>query len=343
MGLIPSLLFLGTSCQNDLENAPQTSVYTFVKPAHFPEPVYDLEKDPITKEGFLLGRKLFYDPILSLDNSVSCNNCHQNATAFADSKVHPFSIGVNNAEGKRNSPPLMNLAFSREFFWDGGVTHMDFVPINAIESPVEMNETLGNVVAKLNASEGYRRAFKNTFGIDTISSPFMMKAISQFMNLMISANSKYDQGIASNFKNFSTQELEGKKLFETHCASCHQGALFTDQSYRNNGLSSRFADQGRALITERDADIGKFKVPSLRNITKTAPYMHNAAFINLEEVLEHYNSGMVESPSLDPSFRQPNGQLGIPLSPDEQAHLIDFLNTLTDDEFTQNQLFVQYN
>lgn len=338
------LLLLFTSCKKDpVTFSPNASEYTFVRPSHFPEPAYSFENNEISKEGFLLGRKLFYDPILSLDNSISCNNCHIQGVGFADSQQHPFSIGVDNEIGMRNALPLMNLAFYQEYFWDGGVTHLDFVPVNAIESPVEMKETMANAVLKLNQSEAYKSLFKQAYGIDEITSPYLLQSLSDFMNRMVSANSKYDQGYFTGFGNFTADEKAGKLLFEANCTSCHNGVLFTDQSYRNNGISTTFLDEGRARITENNADIGKFRVPTLRNIEKTAPYMHNASFKTLEEVLEHYASGVQKSVTLDASLIKEDSTYGINLSKEEQALIITFLKTLTDESFLQNALFVEYN
>ncbi|MEQ9166268.1 MAG: cytochrome c peroxidase, partial [Fulvivirga sp.] len=298
------MLFVACS---DEEQVPDTT-YTFVKPDHFPEPTYTFDNNPITEEGFKLGRMLFFDPILSADGSVSCNNCHIQSTAFADSQQHPFSFGVDNRIGIRNSPSLTNLAFYPDFFWDGGVNHLDFVPINAIESDFEMDETVKNVVTKLNAHAEYPQLFKKAFDVDQVTLPYMLQALSQFMLLMVSDQSKYDQFLRGE-ATLTTEEMEGKMLFQNMCSDCHAGELFTDFSYRNNGISSSFADEGRARITENSNDVGKFRVPSLRNIALTAPYMHNAKFWSLEEVLEHYSSGVKQSETLDPLLKE-----GIPMT-----------------------------
>lgn len=335
--LVSWLLLFPACKKDDSNNEPKPETYEFVSPPHFPEPTYTFNNNPITEAGFQLGKKLFYDPILSRDGSVSCNNCHIQATAFADSPVHPISVGIDNLQGRRNAPSIVNMAYFPEFFWDGGVTHLDFVPINAIESEVEMGETVENVVKKLNANQAYKALFFEAFETEEITLPFVLHALSQFNARMISANSKYDAYLTDN-EPLSPKEMEGKKLFEENCATCHSGVLFTDFSYRNNGLDSTFADQGRHEITTVTGDIGKFRVPSLRNIALTSPYMHNARYNSLEEVLDHYAEGMVSSPSLDPQFIRNDG-LGIPLSIEEKSSIISFLHTLTDTEFTRNALF----
>ncbi|WP_421894975.1 cytochrome-c peroxidase [Marinoscillum sp.] len=331
------LLLLFGSCGGESID-PEENIYVFEKPAHFPEPTYTFENNPVTREGFELGRRLFFDPILSRDKSVSCNNCHQQSRAFADMPLHPVSIGVDNQAGFRNAPMLANLAFMKAFFWDGGVSHLDFVPINAIESEVEMDESLANVVSKLNQDQRYPGLFKEAFGVDKITSPYLLHALSQFTLLMVSANSKYDQYILGK-GTLTGEELEGMQLFDQKCATCHSGELFTDFSYRNNGLSGTFTDLGRGAITEDEADYGKFRVPSLRNAEITAPYMHNARFYTLEEVMDHYDQGMVSSPTLDPGFKENDQVKGISLTEAEKAKLISFIKTLTDRDLISDPKF----
>lgn len=324
-----SLLLI--SCNE--EEMTVVSEFEFVKPAHFPEPTYTLDNNPVTEQGFLLGRKLFFDPLLSVDGSVSCNTCHIQSTAFADSQQHPLSFGIDNRVGIRNAPMLANMAFVPDFFWDGGVNHLDFVAINAIESDFEMGETLENVVKKLNEDSEYPDLFREAFGTDRVTSPFMLQALSQFMVLMISDQSKYDQYIRGETV-LTADELQGLSLFEAKCSSCHSGTLFSDFSYRNNGISETFTDTGRERITEFSGDIGKFRVPSLRNIGLTAPYMHNAKFWSLDEVLEHYRSGIKTTSTLDPLLKN-----GISMTDDEKEKIILFLKTLTDQEFRSNPKF----
>ena len=328
------LVFL-LSCER--EDIEPESAFQFVRPDHFPEPHYTFRNNPVTKAGFTLGRRLFKDPILSSDNSVACSNCHVKAVAFADPQ-HRLSIGFDDRIGRRNAPALANLAFMKEFFWDGRVGHLDFVSPNAIENEVEMNETLVSVVHKLNRDEEYVRLFRSAFGgIDSVTAPYMLHALSQYMNLLVSSDSKYDQYLQQE-ATLSTEELEGLRLFEQKCSSCHAGVLFTDQEYHNNGLDTEFPDLGRGEITEWQGDNGKFKTPSLRNVALTGPYMHDGRFRSLEEVLEHYQNGVKVSSTLDEKL-QDGGQLGIPLTSEEKAHIISFLHTLTDYSFVSNEIF----
>jgi cytochrome c peroxidase len=311
--------------------------YTFVKPAHFPPVEYPLETNPITKEGFDLGKKLFNDARLSIDNSVACSNCHVKGVAFTDPQHNP-SVGVFERSGTRNAPTIANMAFQKEFLWDGGVSHLDFVPVFAIENVNEMAETLNGVVTKLNNTSDYPALFQSAFPeIDTITSPYMLKALSQYMLLLISADSKYDQVVKGEAV-FTENEMAGQTLFNQKCATCHSGELFTNQDFMNNGLDTVFVDIGRALISETDSDIGKFKVPSLRNITLTPPYMHDGRLESLEAVLEHYQQKVLLSESLAPELNQ-NGQLGIPLTESEKQDIISFLETLTDYDFISNPKF----
>ncbi len=340
-GLWVALFLLLSACArpSDNEVVPEQNEPLFEAPAHFPPVTYTLDNNPITQAGFDLGKQLFFDPILSRDQSVSCNTCHVQSLAFADTPAHPISIGIDGRIGKRNAPSLANMAFFPDFFLDGGVNHLDFVAINAIELEFEMDESLGNVVDKLNNNSEYRSRFKTAFDIDSITAPFMLQALSQYMVCLVSDNSKYDTyARTGNLSVFSTLEQRGLEIFEGKCASCHSGTLQTDFSYRNNGLDTSFADLGRALITESDSDNGKFRVPSLRNIGLTAPYMHDGRFGTIDEVLNHYSQGVKASATLDPLLQQ-NGQLGILLSTEEKEALKAFFATLTDSEFRRNPKF----
>lgn len=311
-------------------------------PSNFPPPVYDLDKNPVTVKGFELGRKLFYEPLLSRDSSISCGSCHQQESAFIQAG-HDFSHGVDNKHGRRNSLPVFNALFKKTFFWDGGVHNLDFVPVNAIENPLEMDERLDNVLNKLNGNTRYRGLFKETFGSDTITTKLFLQALSQFMAAMISANSRYDKWVRNEGEQLTGEELAGLRLFKQHCSSCHATDLFTDGSYRNNGITADFRfDKGREEITLNENDRGRFKVPGLRNVEYTAPYMHNGAMETLEEVLTHYTTGIKESLTLDTVFRKRPGLPGISLSDAEKNNIISFLKTLSDPDFIKDKRFSEY-
>ncbi len=306
-------------------------------PSNFPAPVYDLGINPFTAKKFELGRKLFYDRILSQNNTISCGSCHQQFAAFVHAG-HIVSHGIHDRLGKRNAPPVMNMLWSKDFFWDGGVHNLDLVPPNPIHNPVEMDEDLGNVLEKLRNSSVYPALFKDAYNTDEINSTRFLQAMSQFMVSLVSANSRYDKFVRREGGTLTTTELSGKSLFEQKCASCHASDLFTDRGFHNNGSQNIITDSGRYAITLNPEDIGKFKTPTLRNIEKTAPYMHGGKFQTLEEVLNHYANGISNSATLDAQLKQ-NGSVGIALSDDEKAKIISFLKTLTDDDFLHNRNF----
>ncbi len=326
-----------TACTGE-HDSPAQDPYAFSQPSNFPPVAYTFENNPVTKDGFELGRALFYDPILSADSTIACANCHQQARSFSD-PVHRFSKGVSGASGVRNAPAIQNMAYQKVFFWDGGVNHLDFVPINAITSPIEMQETLADVVRKIQRREVYKKQFTKAYGNGIVDSQKLLHALSQFMTMMVSANSRYDKYVRNEGEQLTASELGGMKLFQLKCASCHATDLFTDGSFRNNGIDDNFdSDIGRQRITETTADRGKFKVPSLRNAELTFPYMHDGRFHTLVEVLNHYAAGVKVSGTLDPLLMQ-NGVAGIPLSEDEKSQIIDFIKTLTDREFTTDKKF----
>lgn len=332
-----SILILLFSCNNE-NVSPVQDAYVFQRPTNFPASVYTFNNNPVSKNGFELGRALFYDPILSADSTIACANCHQQVRSFSD-PVHRFSKGVNDVSGFRNAPAIQNMAFQENFFWDGGVNHLDFVPINAITSKVEMAESLAHVIEKLNSSSLYQEKFRKAFGEAGIDSQKMLYALSQFMNLMISSNSRYDKYIRNEGEVLTVDELNGMQLFEGKCSSCHTTDLFTDGSFRNNGLNETFdQDSGRQRVTEFAGDRGKFKVPSLRNAELTFPYMHDGRFRTLEEVLNHYAQSVKESETLDPVLKQ-GTEPGIALSEDEKRKIILFIKTLTDKSFTTDKRF----
>ena len=338
--LVCLILILQASCKVDSKFDPiiNEDDITVKWPDYFPAPVYDFSGNPITKEGFLLGKKLFYDPILSVDNTISCGSCHQQFVAFAHAD-HKLSHGIDNKLGVRNSQALFNVIWNTTFFWDGGSKHIEVQPIGPITNPVEMDETVQNVVYKLSQRADYKSLFKAVFNADSITSQLMLKAIAQFMGAFISASSKYDKNRIDPVANpFTEDEKLGLTIFESKCASCHVPPLFTDNSFRNNGLDEIFSDSGRYLITNINSDMGKFKVPSLRNIELTYPYMHDGRFETLPQVLNHYSSEIKQSSTLDQSLTN-----GIALNNTEKQQLIAFLKTLTDREFINDPRFKEAN
>jgi len=336
--VVSSLIYLGVACSKDNSRVIEPEVL-FKVPANFPQPVYDLSKNPITQDGFELGKALFFDGNLSRDGTISCAECHSQPSAFTH-HGHDLSHGIDNKIGIRNAPSIQNMAFQKEFFWDGGVFDLDLFSIAPIENPVEMDEKLGNVLEKLRKQEKYTTLFQKAYGSKEITTERFLKALSQFMLALVSANSRYDKYIRKETGGtLTTDELEGLEIFKQKCVSCHSGELFTDQSYRNNGLPVyNKEDTGRQRITASGEDSYKFKVPSLRNVAITAPYMHDGRFYSLDAVLNHYTDGVVDSKTLDGSLKN-NQTLGIALNKDEKAKLTAFLKTLTDEEFLKNKKF----
>ncbi|MEP7259241.1 MAG: cytochrome-c peroxidase, partial [Flavitalea sp.] len=280
----------------------------FVTPPGFPEPHYKFENNPLSEEGFTLGRKLFYDGRLSKDGNFPCASCHQQFAAFSTFD-HQLSHGFNNQFTLRNAPGLFNMAWLSEMHWDGGINHIEVQPLAPITAPNEMAEDINNVVGKLEQDPVYKTLFKKAFGDEQITSQRMLLALTQFVASLVSADSKYDK-MKKGEVTFNVSEQNGYRLFQEKCASCHQEPLFTDFSFRNNGmdLDPYLNDFGRLRITGNSADSLKFKMPSLRNVAVTAPYGHDGRFISMTDVLNHYSEGIVQGPTLDPSLVN-----GIPL------------------------------
>ncbi len=327
-------LFAGVvACKKEVIEATFTG---FVQPSNFPAAVYHFDTNPVTKDGFELGRKLFYDPILSANNTISCGSCHIQTAAFTQ-HGHKVSHGIFDRTGTRNSPPIMNLAWSTSFMWDGGIFDLDLQPIAPITNHVEMDDTMSHVIRRLQQHAAYPGLFKKAFGSETITTNNFLKALSQFMLMCVSSNSKYDS-VKRNQSTFTVAEEEGYRLFRQKCNACHTEPLFTDNSFRNNGLPvSAVNDLGRYSITLNENDKYKFKVPSLRNLDHTAPYMHDGRFFTLEAVLDHYSTQVQQTPNLDPLLLQ-QPQPGIALTNDERSKLLLFLNTLNDRSFLLNPL-----
>lgn len=322
---IAIVLLLAVCCSATLlsDQTPVPLVY----PERWPAPVY--EGMP-TRGGVKLGHKLFYDPILSQDNTISCGSCHLSYTAFTHVD-HALSHGIRDSMGTRNSPALINLAWSKHFMWDGAVNHLDMQALTPINHPAEMGESTAHVVAKLQRSLAYRSLFHDAFGDSTVTGEHLLKALTQFEVTLISAGSKYDRVTAERTaETFTEQEANGYRSFQAHCNSCHREPLFTTGGFANNGLplDSTLNDLGRMRITQDPKDAQLFKIPTLRNIEFSFPYMHDGRFRNLRAVLDHYDHGIVGSPTLAPVL-----QKGIPLTSDERTDLVAFLLTLSDRTF----------
>jgi cytochrome c peroxidase len=309
-----------------------TPIY-FEIPKGWSKPHYDFSKNPLTEEGFQLGRKLFYDPILSKDSTISCSSCHLQQTGFAHVD-HDLSHGIDGKIGTRNSLTLQNLAWSKNFMYDGGVNNLEVQPLNPITSAIEMNETMENVVLKLQSSEKYMLLFEKAFGTKKVTGQLTLKALAQFIVSLTSSNSKYDKVIRKEEK-FTEMEQKGYTLFKQNCASCHQEPLFTSDKFEYNGLAidPTLNDIGRMKITKNIKDSMRFKVPTLRNIQFTFPYMHDGRFKTVTEVVKHYNS-LQNNKELPKELSKPMN-----LSDNDRTDLVAFLKTLSDKEFLFNPRF----
>jgi cytochrome c peroxidase len=308
--------------------------YKFIIPKNWPKPNYDFSKNPLTSQKIELGRALFYDPILSRNNTISCASCHSQFTAFTHID-HDLSHGIDDRIGTRNSPALMNLAWHKSFMWDGAVNHLDVQALAPISHPDEMGENIENLILKLQKSKMYPRLFKKAYGDSIITGERTLKSISQFVLTLISANSKYDS-VMRKQTNFTSQEKNGYELFKKNCSTCHKEPLFTNLEFENNGLAIDpiLKDFGRMKVTKNPADSLKFKVPTLRNIEFSYPYMHDGRFKRLSEVMKHYTSGIKRSNTLSVHLQSP-----IVLTSNERVDIIAFLLTLTDKEFLFNPKF----
>lgn len=330
------LVLLMEACKKTDATGANTTPLTLPVPPGFPPPQDFFSSNPITQEGFDLGKKLFYDGILSADGNFPCSSCHQQFAGFATFD-HNLSHGFNNQFTTRNAPGLANLAWYKEFHWDGGINHLEVQPLAPITAPNEMAETIENVVRKLNADASYKQMFAKAFGPGDINSQKMLKALSQFMGMMVSANSRFDKMKRGELA-FTAAEQRGYQVFQQKCASCHREPLFTDQTYRNVGMpmDPDLKDIGRMRITKRAEDSLKFKVPTLRNIMETGPYGHDGRFFSVGAVIDHYRFGVVNGPTTDPLLRN-----RIRMDDFERADLIIFLRTLSDTAFMKDRRFAQ--
>jgi cytochrome c peroxidase len=348
------LLFIGIaifmSCTKD--NTGYTpEPYVLEIPSHFPD-MQIPEDNPMTVEGVYLGRKLFYEKKLSGNNTISCATCHAPANAFSD--PNQYSTGIDGIQGNRNSMALFNLGWQEFFFWDGRSKTLEEQILQPVPNPIEMHQSWKNAVEKLNQDQEYKNLFYKAFGEVGIDSIKVSKSIAQFLRTLISGSSKYDimykyeHGFPLSseeqtiYASVTLEEKGGYDLFKSlngaDCFHCHNGPLMQVKKFSNNGLDASFVDLGRGLITQNSLDNGKFKVPSIRNIALTAPYMHDGRFATLDQVIEHYSTGIIQSSTIDPLIEYAF-QGGVQLNTEEKDLLKQFLLTLTDYKFINNPDF----
>ncbi len=300
-------------------------------PVNWPQPKYAFERNPLDSSKIKLGRLLFYSGLLSRTNKISCASCHSPYASFAHTD-HALSHGIDDKIGNRNAPALVNLAWSNSFMWDGAINHLDMQALFPITHPLEMDENIQRVIQKLQIHKPFPKLFYTAYNDSTITGERVLKCISQFMLSLVSAESKYDS-VMRHSAEFTAQEKNGYRLFKLHCSSCHTEPLFTNYSFQNNGLplDTMLKDLGRMKVTHDGNDSLKFKVPTLRNIEYTYPYMHDGRFKNLPQVLLHYVTGITKSSTLAAKLKN-----GIPLSPNERVDITAFLLCLSDKKFIFN-------
>ena len=332
-GSVIFFTYLAGSCKKD-KNPNNLELLQQVIPEGFPDPAYRFTDNPLTKEGFELGRKLFYDGVLSLDGNFPCASCHQQIASFGTYE-HDRSHGYNGSHTLRNAPVLFNLAWQTKFHWDGEFNSLFDEAAQPINGHIEMAESFNGVIDKLQKDAEYRDMFKEVFRSSFIRPEFILKALAQFTGYMTSANSKYDR-YKKGLAGFTTQELNGYQIFQANCATCHPEPMFTDYSFRNIGLpvDNFLNDYGRMRVTNDLSDSLKFKVPTLRNVYISSNYMHDGRFNTLAQCINHYRTGIQQSASLDPLLTN-----GITLTNAQATDLSLFLRTLTDSSFIQDVRF----
>jgi cytochrome c peroxidase len=360
MGLSAATLLGAASCGSSGgggdDPAPalaKPTAYTLAVPAGFPTPALPAD-NPLTNEGVALGRRLFYEKALSSTGTMSCGSCHQQSKAFTDGRA--LAVGVDGVANPRGTMSLANVAWSTQLTWDGAFTTLEAQAQKPLENPIELHQLLATSVAKLQATSLYPPLFQAAFGTSTITPDLTLKALAQFERTLVSGNSRYDKFMQTR-TGLSADERAGLQLYTTHiapgtvrgaeCFHCHSQPLMSSNyegRFFNNGLDMAFADPGRGGFTKLAVDQGKFIAPTLRNITLTAPYMHDGRFKTLEEVLDHYSDHVqMASPNLDPNLIQgindPPFGTHMDLTATEKKQVLAFLKTLTDSTFISDKRF----
>jgi cytochrome c peroxidase len=352
LGVIAGLVGAYDTTPIDPEPTAPTP-YVLTLPRGFPTPVIPAD-NPLTKEGIALGRMLFYEKALSRTGTMACGSCHQQSKAFTDGL--PLAVGVDGITNPRGTMSLANVLWSTQLTWDGVFTTLETQALKPLENTIELHQPLPVGVSRLQATSHYPPLFRTAFGTKTITNELVLKALAQFERTLISSNSRYDKFIATR-QGFTNDEVAGLQLYTTHiapgvvrgaeCFHCHTQPLMSSNyegRFFNNGLDITFTDIGRGSVTGLAIDKGKFIAPTLRNITLTAPYMHDGRFKTLEEVLDHYSDHVqMSSPGLDNNLlnvsNDPPFGTHIDLTASEKKQLLAFLNTLTDSTFITDKRF----
>lgn len=326
------LSIVGVIISTKFINSFQDDLYNLEYPSYFPKPTYNFKENPLTKSKFDLGRALFYEVLLSKDSTISCSSCHSVFNSFAHID-HKLSHGIYDLVGNRNAPALINLAWNNRFMWDGAIHNLDVQALGPISNPIEMDDNLQDIIKKLSITKIYPKLFYKAFKDSIITSERILKAIGSFQAAIVSYNSKYDS-VRLGKSQFTEQENNGYAIFKKNCNSCHTEPLFTNGGFANNGLvpDNILKDYGRKNVTNNDNDALLFKIPTLRNLTYTYPYMHDGRFAKLNDVIHHYTNEKFKSNTLSPELQEK-----VKLSSNEKVDLLTFLLTLNDKSFTFNK------
>ena len=350
------VVLINVSCRKDKEPPPAAlTPYQYDYPALFNQylpPIQEPFDNPSSEEGVELGRMLFYDTRLSANNTQSCASCHLPQASFSDTTA--YSSGIDGIAGTRNAMPIINAGWMEDgIFWDGRAVTLEDQAFEPVPNPIEMHQGWKETVAKLQEDPEYPLLFERVFGSDQIDSVMVVKAIAQFERTLISGNAPFDKFLAKNFATGSSGWSQDKELLayqgfaifmdenKGDCFHCHgdqYNPLWTDNIFHNNGLDANPQDPGLAAVTGNPADHGKFKTPTLRNLAFTAPYMHDGRFQTIDQVIQHYSSGLQSSPTIDPLMKNV-GQGGAQLTFQEQQALKWFLLSLSDSSFVENPAF----
>lgn len=325
-GTLSALFFLFTITGCEKFSVVQTNQSKLIIPEGFPDVEFP-EDNAFTDKRWELGKRLFFDPILSIDSSISCGSCHKPSLAFSDDEA--LSPGVFNRPGVRNSPTLANVAYHPYFLKEGGVPTLEMQVLVPIQEHNEFNHNIIAIAEQLNWQQSYVQQSQEAYGRKP-DAFVITRAIATFQRTMLSGNSRYDQYVNGNSSALSATEKRGMDLFfsnKTNCTDCHGGFDFTNYSFQNNGLYEVYDDIGRMLLTNDSAEFGRFKTPTLRNIEFTGPYMHDGSMASLEQIVEHYNSGGADFPNKSSEIVPLN------LTTQEKADLVAFLKSLSDLSF----------
>jgi cytochrome c peroxidase len=344
----------GQPLRTRADRGPATP-YPLIYPAYFGNRINTREDNPLTMEGVALGRRLFYEKRLSVNNTISCGTCHQQQHAFTDGR--PFSLGFDGTPTKRNSMSLANLLWVRHFFWDGRAASLEAQAMIPLTDPHEMGQPMDSSIHKLEETGSYGPLFAAAFGTDSITHDHILMALTQFERTLISANAPYDKYIRGEYQ-FDPSEKRGLDLFfgntqvamgdrstgilprSAGCGNCHGGPKTFNETYHNNGLDRSFKDSGREEVTGMSYDRGRFRVVTLRNIALTAPYMHDGRFATLQEVIDHYSDHVAPSETLSATLKDTaNMPTRLRLTLQEKSDLLAFLHTLTDTAFINDPRF----